>query len=335
MAEKEFGEIVGSNGRPRFGIYEKPLESFDLKNLRRYGKSSTGPVSSFRLKRWQYLGACNEEIIFGLAVVDTGYLGNMFTYVFDRERKELLEFDIVHPLGRATEIRGNSLSGDVSFKSGTTVVAMKNEADSIVLTSVVKGKLKAELRFERYREAMNIVSRVGLKGFNYTTKEAGMAVSGTIRAGKRDFTIEPSRSSGVLDYTFGYLSQYTFWNWASGGGFDREGKRIGFNLVQGVNETGYTENAFWIDGRMIKTDTIDFQYNDRNILEPWRLLSGDGKVDLIFYPEGERKKALNLGILMSNFHQPFGRFEGTLRDGDTEYRIETGFGFTEEHEAKW
>jgi hypothetical protein len=335
MAEEEYGEIIGSNGRPRFGICKNPLESFDLKKLRRYGRDAQGPVSAFRLKRWQYLGVCNEEVIFGLAVVDAGYLGNMFTYAFDRGKKELLEYDIIHPLGLATEIKGNSLSGNASFKSGKTDVYMKIVADSIELTAVVKGRLKAELRFERYSEAMNIVTRVGLKGFNYTTKEAGMAVSGTIGVGDREFTIEPSQSSGVLDYTFGYLSHYTFWNWASGGGFDREGRRIGFNLVQGVNETGYTENAFWIDGRMIKTDTIDFQYNDLNILDPWRLVSSDGKVDLTFYPEGERKKALNLGILMSNFHQPFGRFEGTLRDGDTEYRIQIGFGFTEEHEAKW
>jgi hypothetical protein len=335
MAEKEYVEIVGSNGRPRFGIYRKPLESFDLGKLRRYGKRAQGPVSAFRLKRWQYLGVCNESVIFGLAVVDAGYLGNMFTYAFNRETKELLEFDIIHPLGLATEIKGNSLSGDVSFKNGKTVVYMKNEADSISLTSTVKGRLKAELRFERYPEAMNIITRVGLKGFNYTTKESGMAVSGTIQVGDRGFAIEPSQSSGVLDYTFGCLSHYTFWNWASGGGFDSEGRRIGFNLVQGVNETGYTENAFWIDGQMIKTDTIDFQYNDLNILEPWRLVSNDGKLDLTFYPEGERKKTFNLGILMSNFHQPFGRFEGTLRDGETVYQIKSAFGFTEEHEAKW
>jgi len=34
-------------------------------------------------------------------------------------------------------------------------------------------------------------------------------------------------------------------------------------------------------------------------------------------------------------NQPFGRFEGTLRDGDQVGELQNVSGFTEEHYAKW
>ncbi|MEZ4550591.1 MAG: DUF2804 family protein [Desulfobacterales bacterium] len=38
------------------------------------------------------------------------------------------------------------------------------------------------------------------------------------------------------------------------------------DLACGVNETSYTENAFWIDGRMTKVDTVAFDFNPEKFL---------------------------------------------------------------------
>ncbi len=337
---KKRGEnLVGSDGRPEFGMYEHPFRNIDVSFLRSYGRSRPGPgsrfITRFRLKKWQFMGACNGEIIFGLAVVDLGYLSNMFAYVYDRKRGGLEEYDIVHPLAANTGFQGSSSSGEVRFSGRNVDVTMINEPDAILLDAAVKKDLRAELKFTRQSDSLNMVTRVGLKGFNYTTKEAGSPVTGNVRVADRVFTIRDDESFGVLDYTVGQLARHTFWNWASGGGMDVRGNRIGFNLVQGVNETGYTENVFWIQDRMIKTDTIDFTYDDRNMMSPWELASFDGKVNLLFYPEGERKKDLNAGLLLSRFHQPFGRFEGYFVDGGERHEIQYAVGFVEEHEAKW
>ena len=176
---------------------------------------------------------------------------------------------------------------------------------------------------------------MGLNGFNYTHKEAGTPVRGTIRHKGVSWEIQEEQSFGVRDYTLGYLARQTFWNWASGGGMDKEGNRIGFNLVQGVNETGFTENAFWVNGRVVKTDVVDFRYDDLDLLKPWHIESNDGRVRLRFLPEGRRTANIHAGIIVSKFHQPFGRFEGTLVDGDQVCELQNVSGFTEEHYAKW
>jgi hypothetical protein len=131
------------------------------------------------------------------------------------------------------------------------------------------------------------------------------------------------------------LKRQTFWNWASGGGTDINGRKIGFNFSQGVNETGFTENAFWIDGKMAKVDTVDFKYDDLNMLSEWKIASSDGKVNISFKPEGERAKNLNIGIIKSYYHQPFGTFTGEFNDGKEKYILKEVYGFTEEHEAVW
>ena len=80
---------------------------------------------------------------------------------------------------------------------------------------------------------------------------------------------------------------------------------------------------------------MDFRYDDLDLLRPWQIESNDGRVRLRFLPAGERSANINVGLIVSKFHQPFGRFEGTLREGDKVWELENVFGFTEEHYAKW
>jgi len=48
-----------------------------------------------------------------------------------------------------------------------------------------------------------------------------------------------------------------------------------------------------------------------------------------------RSTNTNVGLIASKFHQPFGRFEGTLGECDKVWELENAAGFAEEHFAKW
>jgi Protein of unknown function (DUF2804) len=332
--------LIGINGRPRFGIYSEPLTFLNLDDFRPYGakdsaSSAKSRILKYRIKRWEYLGICNNDIIFGIAVVRLGYMCNMFAYLFDRRSVRINEYNIITPGGGATVFEGNSLTGGITFKSGKTAVLMTSDPETIAVEGSIKGELSVSLSFRKYREPLVCLTRVGLKGFNYTHKEAGIPVRGTIHHKDVSWDIQEEQSFGVRDFTLGYLARQAFWNWASGGGTDKEGNRIGFNLVQGVNETGFTENVFWVNGHLVKTDVVDFQYDDLNLLKPWRIESNDGRVRLLFLPVGNRSANIHAGLIVSKFHQPFGRFEGTLRDGDQVCELQNVSGFTEEHYAKW
>ena len=332
--------LIGIDRRPRFGIYSGPLTSLNLDDFRPYGvkdgESSTKSwILKYRIKRWEYLGICNNDIIFGIAVVRLGYMCNLFAYLFDRRSARISEYDILTPGGGAAIFEGTSLTGGITFESGKTAVRMTSDPETITVEGSIKGELTVSLSFRKYGEPLVCLTRVGLKGFNYTHKEAGIPVRGTIRHKGVSWDIQEEQSFGVRDYTLGYLARQTFWNWASGGGMDKEGNRIGFNLVQGVNETGFTENAFWVKGRVVKTDVVDFRYDDLELLKPWHIESNDGRIRLQFLPEGKRSANIHAGLIVSKLHQPFGRFEGTLRDGDQVCELQNVSGFTEEHYAKW
>jgi hypothetical protein len=180
------------------------------------------------------------------------------------------------------------------------------------LTLRIPEKLEADFAFRRDLPALSIVTRVGLSGFSYTNKEASLAVKGRVLAEGQEHVVADPSPCGIVDYTYGFLGRHTFWNWASAAGISKEGHRIGINLVQGVNETGFTENAFWIDGRMVKVDLVDFSYDDLDTLSPWTIRSNDGAVDLRFIPEGQRDSDVNLGFVSSRFRQPFGQWSGYL-----------------------
>jgi hypothetical protein len=332
--------LIGDDGKPAFGLREKPIEDLNIDDFRHYGRERSSHaqrefLKDFQLKRWQYLGVCDEDLIFGIAIVHLGYMSNAFAYAFDRKEKLLTEFGANRALAAHTEMEGTLLSGRSSFSIPGADIRMENSPRETRLKAGIAGKLDADLSFEHGASSLALVTRVGLDRFNYTNKEAGLRVSGSVRAGGKLFELSGTRPAGVVDFTYGYLARYTFWNWAAGSGLAEDGTCVGFNLVQGVNETGFTENAFWLDGKLVKTDVVDFRYDDLDAKKPWIIRSNDGKVDFLFRPEGERSSKINLGVIASRFRQPFGSFSGTLRHEGREWKLGAVSGFAEEHESKW
>ena len=103
--------LIGTDGRPRFGIYSDPLTPLNLDDFRPYGvkdgESSTKSwILKYRIKRWEYLGVCNNDIIFGIAVVRLGYMCNLFAYLFDRRSARISEYNIISLGGGATTFEG-------------------------------------------------------------------------------------------------------------------------------------------------------------------------------------------------------------------------------------
>ncbi len=332
--------LIGEDGRPNFGIFSKPLNIINIDDLRPYGERDCpsfkkGMLKMFKIKRWQYMGVTNSKLVFGSAIVSTGYLGNVFLYIFDRAGKELFEVSFVKPFASGILFEGSPEEGKVIFSGGKTSLSFENTAENITLSLRHKEILSAELRFRRLNQPLSVIVRESLAGFNYTNKEAGMETEGEITLNQKKYHLNAQDSFGVLDYTICQLSRETFWNWASGGGILKNGDRIGFNLSAGVNETGITENVVWINNKMHRFETIKFGYSDLNMMEGWRILSNDKRLDFSFMPEGMRKADINALFIRSRFFQPFGRFEGYIDTGNNRTGLKEVYGFTEEHFAKW
>ena len=334
-------KLIGDEGRPVFGIFG---EAIPMLNLRRFDYRSVAP-GPFRLlpklarvavKQWQYMGLVSERMIIGAAVVDIGYVANSFAYAYDRETGTMREFEFTDPVKKHTRISESSIKGISEYRAHGSHILMDNNIRGggrrVVINISADLYADYEIRENKFTP-LCAVTQNGLRGFHYTHKAAGLPVSGKVQFQGRTIELDDG-ASAVLDWSAGCPARYSYWNWASAAGMIGGKKRVGINFVSGINEKGYTENVYWVDGKPTKVDTMFFDYNRKDILGPWRIRSNDGKVDLAFTPENERYKNINLLLIKSRFHQPFGRFEGTLQIGRKKAGVEL-YGFVEEHEALW
>jgi hypothetical protein len=71
-------------------------------------------------------------------------------------------------------------------------------------------------------------------------------------------------------------------------------------------------------------------------MQPWRIRTEDGAVDLQLVPQGRRREKVNIGLVKSAYDQPYGLYSGTMIDAEgVRHRVENAFGLAEDHVSVW
>ena len=97
-----------------------------------------------------------------------------------------------------------------------------------------------------------------------------------------------------------------------------------------------TENAVILDGRVHKLGDVTFDYRSGDFMRPWHFTDEAQRLDLTFTPFKDRTARTNLGVIFSEVHQMFGRYNGrAVLDDGTTLEIRDLIGFAEEHRARW
>jgi hypothetical protein len=163
-------------------------------------------------------------------------------------------------------------------------------------------------------------------------------VEGRVMLGDKEIKLDPAKDIGLMDVQKTFYPYRTFWNWATFGGHDASGRLIAMNACENfiTCDDEYNENCTWVDGRITPLGAARFEFNKADLMKPWRVkTSGDG-LDLTFKPEGERVGKVNLGVVMSDFHQPFGPFSGEMPGpGGSKVEVKDMFGLCEWHLARF
>jgi hypothetical protein len=184
---------------------------------------------------------------------------------------------------------------------------------------------------------MTIVIPIGKKRFYYNRKINCLPAEGSLRYGEIHEQLHPEETLGSLDWGRGVWEYSSFWNWASASGFMQDGRTLGLNLGGGFGDTtAATENCLILAGRVHKLDQVEFIYNPADYMKPWIFSDSQKRLELTFTPFTERVAYTNLGIIVSEVHQLFGRYCGhaVTDDGET-LKIKDLIGFAEDHHAKW
>ena len=316
--------LAGEDGAPRMGLYRGAIDDPRFAAL----QPPWAPAffeRRFVEKTWQYACVATQDMMLAIAVIDTGYLASGICAVFDRGSRRLLanENPVLPSISarvdpQTARLTGPGIRARIERK-GDEIAVKASWAHTDV--DLVLDAAKAPL-------PMTAVAPVGPPGrFDLTQKTVLLPAEGEVRCGNIRFPVQGELAG--LDYTHGYLARDTAWRWAFGNG-RAGGRPVAFNFSEGFLQ-GDGENVVWVDGEPRPAGRVSFTFDGSAPLAQWRIRSEDGRVDLVFQPEGYRAQTVDLKLILSRYIQPFGAFSGRLHG----VQLEALPGVTEDHTARW
>ncbi|MBB5186371.1 hypothetical protein HNQ57_000632 [Zhongshania antarctica] len=333
--------LINSAGQPEFGLFPSGVSEinyldYDLRSP--MDRKLSAWSKKFKFNQFQFVALVSPELIVGIAIVDLKLVSNAFVYLYRPADGAFEEFSFVQPLALSTSIGLYPNNSEAVFRKGgnsISIIADESAMQRRVCVSLSAGVEIDALIDESHCAPLAMCSRAGYQGWVYTQKTAALPCLGRVTWQGKTLDLAALNTLASVDWTAGYMRGETFWNWASLSATLADGRRLGLNLAAGVNETGFTENALWLDDQLIKVDTVDFQFSRYQPESEWRVRSTDGIVDLSFAPAGQRKEKLNALLIASNFTQHFGVFQGQIRLENEVIEIQGQWGFAEDHYARW
>jgi hypothetical protein len=245
------------------------------------------------LKRWRYLGVYTSELMLCVGNARVGGVPQRW-WAIALPDGTLLE--------RTTTGRGG-INLALDRASVDARAAGNGEAVSIELA------LGA-------RPPVEVVSPHG-RSYIWTAKRAPVAVRGRVRMDQRTWELDGEH--GFIDDSGGYHARHTAWRWSAGVGRADDGRRVAWNLVDGVHDAPRgSERTVWVDGQPREVEPQAFAPD----------LSRVG--GLTFRRWSVREHSMSLGLVRSRYSQPFGSFGGELPGGLV---LAEGYGVLEDHEV--
>ncbi len=176
----------------------------------------------------------------------------------------------------------------------------------------MRGEIRLEEDLDRI-EPLVQVSPVKAWRPLYTHK-AALPAGGWVEVGGERLELDPARDIALMDEQKTYYPYFSFWKWSTGAGLDANGKIVAFNLCQNMisDDEVANENCLWVDGKLSLLSAARFDFEPSDVMRAWRMRTTDGRISLVFEPQGERAERINLGLIKSDFHQPFGLYNGWI-----------------------
>ncbi|MBU1671771.1 MAG: DUF2804 domain-containing protein [Actinobacteria bacterium] len=348
MELKETPDRMVEDGRiNEFGAFRTPFRDVNISEARitTAGRTMPGFYSRFRLKEWQHFGFIAPEIYFGFAIVNAKFLANSFCYFLDRETGAMVEHDRLAP-PYVAKVARDIWRGECGFRFSGYDIRIENRLDEKRHTATVdiaargdRPAIKAEVEVIEDLDRVQPLELISiLRGDRpaYTHKVACPA-AGKVTVGGKTHEFGESEGIAIIDVQKTFFPYTSFWHWATFGGHDPDGRLVALNTSRGINirTDEFHDNVLWVDGRMSFLGMPGFTFDESNVLDPWHIDAPDS-FRLEFQPLGERCGKVNVGIIMSDFHQPFGTFRGTATDSaGTVHEIDDYFGVVEFHRARY
>lgn len=337
--------MVEENGSINFGTYSTPFRNANILDAPLYSFPVPRFWKKFRLKEWQHFGFITPTHYFGMVLFDAKFMGVSFFYVYDRVTKNRFEHGR-QGSGKSVRVAGQLYDDACRFDAKGYLLRVENQLERgchrifIDIESsqdgpAIKGEITIHEDLNVIEPLVQVSPITSFRPF-YTHKVAAPA-SGSIVVGSRKMVLERGACIVLIDEQKTYYPYSSFWKWGTAAGYNDNGKLLGFNLCQNIiaDDEDFNENCFWVDGKIFCLKAARFEYD--KIMDPWIIKTTDGKLNLSFTPLDERAEKINVaGIISSDFHQPFGLYNGSFKDDrGAVHPIKDFFGLAEYHETRY
>ncbi len=298
------------------GWSRKPLQIYDRSAVK---------APKFRIKEWDYYIILGKDFGVATTISDDGYIGLQSVTFFDFSKPRETTQTILNafPMGKLK----------LPSNSQTNVSYHDKKLDMDYIVSPGQRNIKCEYKNfsdgkpfscdiilkQPEMDTMTIATPWSEKStaFYYNQKINCMRASGKATFEGKDYFFNPETDFGTLDWGRGVWTYENTWYWGSGNGVV-EGKPFGFNIGYGFGNTAAaTENILFYDGVGHKLDDITFHIPEKNYIKPWTFSSSDGRFEMDFVPIIDRAAKIDVGIIVTDQHQVFGKMSGKaiLDDG--------------------
>ncbi|MDR3324877.1 MAG: DUF2804 domain-containing protein [Spirochaetaceae bacterium] len=322
-------------GKPVAGTWTRCFKRLDLIDIEKpYRLPVPKWLLDLRIKEWQSFMIQNEAVYFEIFIANLKFFRFIAATFYNKEAggEPVHYFDYFpFSLWRLPATLSNS---SVLCKAPGYSITVHDWLDAALIKLDINieasGSLPAiNARFEFYDEPKNCapmaVNLLFSDDRSYYTYKSLCPVRGSLKIGGKDeylFTLEDAR--GLFRDSKGILPYIVRNSWASGFGFDRAGRRVGFsmgeNQARGANKDN--ENALWVDGALTPLPPVRITQSGDSIADEWIIEDIEGMVDLVFTPHKQTKRAaFNILISKAEFFNPIGVFTGFVMTKDNE-RIE-------------
>lgn len=306
-------------------------------------------ANRWRIKEWDYYYIGNDDYGIALTIADNSYMGLDSISLLDfRTPWEQTTSQMSWLTNGKVGFPATSEVGDVFHSGKKHAIFFHNDGEKRILEfsmeDFVKGKpIKGRIELANPKgESMVIATPYAghPKHFYYNQKINCLPASGVVEFNGVEYKFNPEDSFGVLDWGRGVWTYENTWYWGSASG-TVDGVPFGFNIGYGFGDTSAaTENMLFYNHKAHKLENVTFNIpmgeKEEDYLSPWTFTSSDGRFEMDFEPIIDRHSDTNVGIIRSNQHQVFGKFNGkAVLDDGTVIEIKDFLGFAEKVYNKW
>ncbi len=340
--------LVERDGLIHFGTFRRPFENLNILDAPLAPWSGGIPMllRRARLKEWQHFGIVTPEKYFGMVIFNAKFMGVSFVYCYDRVKGVFAEHSR-QGTGKAAKVAPQLYDGLCEFKQKGYSLRFENHLDRghhLISFDVAERKglpaMRGEIRCEEDLDTVEPLVQVSpIKAWRplYTHK-AALPAGGWVEVGGERLELDPARDIALMDEQKTYYPYFSFWEWSTAAGRDGQGRIAAFNLCRNMikDDEVANENCLWVDGRISLLSAARFDFEPSDLMQTWRMRTTDGRVSLTFEPAGERAEKINAGLIKSDFHQPFGLYNGqVIDDAGARHPVEDMFGLAEQHLTRY